>query len=155
MNLLVLGGTVFLGRHLAVAALEAGHRVTLFHRGRHPLDAQVRGDDRLEVVNGDRRRDLAALDGRSWDAVLDTSGYVPSEVAAAANRLGPRIDRYVFVAVAWQKVRVDFVARFPGGTVHAHGEGKIGSSPEQGSSSIISCGSAASATASPTWRCSP
>ena len=39
-------------------------------------------------------------------------------------------DRYVFTAVAWQKVRVDFVARFPGGTVHAHGEGKIGSKPE-------------------------
>jgi hypothetical protein len=39
-------------------------------------------------------------------------------------------DRYVFIAVAWQKVRVDFVARFPGGTVHAHGEGKIGSEPE-------------------------
>ena len=39
-------------------------------------------------------------------------------------------DRYVFTAVAWQKVSVDFVARFPGGTVHAHGEGKIGSKPE-------------------------
>lgn len=39
-------------------------------------------------------------------------------------------DRYVFFAVAWQKVRVDFVATFPGGTVHAHGEGKIGSKPE-------------------------
>ena len=38
-------------------------------------------------------------------------------------------DRYVFIAVAWQKVRVDFVARFPGGTVHAHAEGKIGSKP--------------------------
>ncbi len=39
-------------------------------------------------------------------------------------------DRYVIVAVAWQKVRVDFVVRFPGGTVHAHGEGKAGSGPE-------------------------
>jgi len=37
------------------------------------------------------------------------------------------IDHYVFTAVAWQEVRVDFVARFPGGTVHAHGEGKKGS----------------------------
>jgi len=36
-------------------------------------------------------------------------------------------DRYVFLAVAYQKVRADFVARFPGGTVHAHGEGKPGS----------------------------
>jgi len=39
-------------------------------------------------------------------------------------------DRYVIIAVAWQKVRVDFVTRFPGGTVHAHGEGKVGSKPE-------------------------
>jgi hypothetical protein len=39
-------------------------------------------------------------------------------------------DRYVITAVAWQKVRVDFVTRFPGGTVHAHGEGKAGSKPE-------------------------
>jgi hypothetical protein len=39
-------------------------------------------------------------------------------------------DRYVITTVAWQKVRVDFVTRFPGGTVHAHGEGKIGSKPK-------------------------
>jgi hypothetical protein len=39
-------------------------------------------------------------------------------------------DRYVIIAVAWQKVSVDFVTRFPGGTVHAHGEGKIGSKPK-------------------------
>ena len=39
-------------------------------------------------------------------------------------------DRYVITAVAWQKITVDFVTRFPGGTVHAHGEGKAGSKPE-------------------------
>jgi len=39
-------------------------------------------------------------------------------------------DRYVITTVAWQKVRVDFVTRFPGGTMHAHGEGKIGSKPK-------------------------
>jgi hypothetical protein len=39
-------------------------------------------------------------------------------------------DRYVITAVAWEKIRVDFVTRFPGGTVHAHGEGKVGSKPE-------------------------
>jgi len=39
-------------------------------------------------------------------------------------------DRYAFTTVAFEKVTVDFVARFPGGTVHAHGEGKIGSRPE-------------------------
>jgi hypothetical protein len=39
-------------------------------------------------------------------------------------------DRYVITAVAWQRLSVDFVTRFPGGTVHAHGEGKAGSKPE-------------------------
>jgi hypothetical protein len=39
-------------------------------------------------------------------------------------------DRYVILAVARQKIRVDFVARFPGGTMHAHGEGMAGSKPE-------------------------
>src|SRR5262249_11809144 len=99
MNLLVLGGTVFLGRHVVRAALERGDRVTLFHRGLHPLDDEARAPGgALHEVHGDRRRDLARLGGRRWDVVIDTSGYVPSEVAHAAATLGPRCGRYVFVS---------------------------------------------------------
>jgi 2'-hydroxyisoflavone reductase len=98
MDLLVLGGTVFLGRHVVHAALERGDRVTIFHRGRHPLDAAFRGAPRLEVIHGDRRRDLGLLGGRRWDAVIDTSGFVPSEVASAATALGSRVGRYQFVS---------------------------------------------------------
>src|SRR3989442_5802311 len=99
MNLLVLGGTVFLGRHVVLAALERGDQVTLFHRGVNPLDAQLKAaGGSLDEVLGDRRRDLAKLGGRSWDAVIDTSGYVPSEVAHAADVLGPRCARYLFVS---------------------------------------------------------
>src|SRR5690606_27723289 len=95
MRILVLGGTVFVGRHIVDAALARGHEVTLFHRGRHPSH---RPGDVAEVL-GDRTRDLDALDG-SWDAVVDTSGYLPADVAAAAAALGPRSERYVFISSA-------------------------------------------------------
>ena len=101
MDLLVLGGTVFLGRHVVSAALTRGHRVTIFHRGRHPLDPDAFDGAHaasLDEVLGDRRSDLGQLGERRWDAVIDTSGYVPSEVTGAAVALGPRVGRYVFVS---------------------------------------------------------
>lgn len=77
MRLLVLGGTVFLGRHVIGAALAAGFEVTAFSRGRSgaPPPSDV------EWVRGDRDGGLAALGGRAWDAIVDTSGYVPRVVA--------------------------------------------------------------------------
>jgi 2'-hydroxyisoflavone reductase len=73
MRLLVLGGTIFLGRHVIDAALAAGHDVTAFSRGvsGEPPPADV------EWVKGDRDGGLDALGGRAWDAIVDTSGYVP------------------------------------------------------------------------------
>jgi nucleoside-diphosphate-sugar epimerase len=76
MRLLVLGGTVFLGRHVTAEALHRGHEVTVFHRGRH--GAELFPD--AEHVLGDRAGDLAALQGRAWDAAVDTSGYDPADV---------------------------------------------------------------------------
>src|SRR4051794_1421487 len=67
MRLLVLGGTVFLGRHLVEAALERGHKVTVFTRGRH--NPQLFPD--AEKLHGDRGRDLASLRGRRWDVAID------------------------------------------------------------------------------------
>jgi 2'-hydroxyisoflavone reductase len=77
MRLLVLGGTVFLGRHVAAEALARGHDVTLFHRGLHGADLFPDA----EHVLGDRAGDLAPLGGRAWDAAIDTSGYEPADVA--------------------------------------------------------------------------
>jgi 2'-hydroxyisoflavone reductase len=94
MNLLILGGTVFLGRHLAQAALAQGHTVTLFNRG-------LSGPDILpevEKLRGDRDGDLTALEGRRWDAVIDTCGYVPRHVRAAADRLADNVGQYVFTS---------------------------------------------------------
>jgi 2'-hydroxyisoflavone reductase len=94
MDLLLIGGTRFLGRHLAEAALAAGHRVTLFHRGRtgpqlHP------GAERLL---GDRDGGLGALAGRRWDAVVDLCGYVPRVVGASATALRDAAGHYTFVS---------------------------------------------------------
>ena len=83
MRLLILGGTLFLGRHVAAAALQRGHAVTLFHRGEHPAT----GLEGAEELLGDRTGDLGALEGRSWDAAIDTSGYDPDVVARSATAL--------------------------------------------------------------------
>src|SRR4051812_19815573 len=80
MRLLVLGGTVFLGRHVTAEALRRGHEVTVFHRGRHGAD--LFGD--AEHVLGDRAGDLTPLRGRAWDAAVDTSGYEPADVARSS-----------------------------------------------------------------------
>jgi 2'-hydroxyisoflavone reductase len=80
MRLLVLGGTVFLGRHVTTEALRRGHEVTVFHRGRHGADLFAEA----EHVLGDRAGDLAPLRGRAWDAAVDTSGYEPDDVARSS-----------------------------------------------------------------------
>lgn len=94
MRLLILGGTIYLGRHLVDAALGRGHEVTLFNRGRTNPDLFAE----LERLRGDRDGDLAALAGRSWDAVIDPSGYLPRQVRASSEALGDRIGHYVFIS---------------------------------------------------------
>ncbi len=83
MKLLLLGGPRFLGRAIADAALERGHELTFFNRGTTNPDLYPG----VERIIGDRAGDLTALGGRTWDAVIDTSGYLPSEVRASAEAL--------------------------------------------------------------------
>ena len=89
MKLLVLGGTVFLGRHVVNEAIDRGHEVTIYSRGlhgtTHPEAEHVRGD----------RADLTPLKGRSWDAAIDTSGYDGETVKASASL---ELGHYVFVS---------------------------------------------------------
>ena len=70
MKLLILGGTRFVGRHLVTVALARHHEITLFNRGQHPAAALAS----VETIYGDRNSDLAKLQGRRWDAVVDTCG---------------------------------------------------------------------------------
>jgi 2'-hydroxyisoflavone reductase len=94
MKLLVLGGTKFLGRHAVDAALAAGHEVTLFTRGQTNPELFPEA----EHLRGDRDGGLDALDGRSWDAVVDTSGFVPRIVRQSTELLRDSVQRYVFVS---------------------------------------------------------
>jgi 2'-hydroxyisoflavone reductase len=98
LQLLILGGTIFLGPALVEAAQKRGHRVTLFNRGKHNADLFPE----LEKLRGDRNPDegdgLKALVGRKWDAVLDDCGYYPRHVKASAELLGPNVKHYVFVS---------------------------------------------------------
>jgi 2'-hydroxyisoflavone reductase len=94
LKILILGGTGFLGPHLVDAARARGHVLTLFNRGKtHPgLFPDI------EQLHGDRDGHLEALAGRAWDAVLDTSGYVPRVVEQSAKLLAPSVGRYLFVS---------------------------------------------------------
>lgn len=94
MKVLILGGTVFLGRHLLTAALARGHEVTIFHRGDHePEDMHA-----VEHLHGDRTESLAALGNRRWDAVIDTSGMIPRIVKLSAEALADHVDHYTFIS---------------------------------------------------------
>ncbi len=92
MNILILGGTAFLGRHLVTAALEKNHQLTLFHRGsRNPYPD-------LENILGNRETDLGKLAGRTWDAVIDTSAYIPRIAKLSALALSRSVGRYCFIS---------------------------------------------------------
>ena len=96
MRLLILGGTRFVGRAAVAAGLSRGWEVATFNRGRSGPDAAG-----VRVLRGDRTHpaDLARLAAAGpWDAVIDTSGYVPREVLGAAEHLEPAARNYVFVS---------------------------------------------------------
>lgn len=97
-KLLILGGTRFLGPALVEAATAKGWTLTLFNRGRsNPGLFEGRP---IEQIHGDRNvaADLQKLAGRKWDAVVDTSGYFPKQVRAAASVLAGNVGQYVFVS---------------------------------------------------------
>lgn len=93
MNILILGGGVFLGAAALQSAVPRGHRVTVFNRGR----SRSVWPAGVEVLCGDRSKNLGALQGRHWDAVIDTCGYVPAEVQASAEALR-NCGSYLFVS---------------------------------------------------------
>ena len=92
MKLLILGGTKFLGRAVAEAALAAGHELTLFTRGQTNPELFPEA----EQLRGDRDGGLAPLRGRDWDAVVDTSGYVPRVVRQSLELV--KSPYYLFVS---------------------------------------------------------
>jgi 2'-hydroxyisoflavone reductase len=97
-RILILGGTNFLGPAIVEAARARGHEITLFNRGRtrpglFPDIEKLRGDRDPKKDEG-----LKALEGRTWDAVIDDSGFYPRMVSASARQLAPNVKHYIYVS---------------------------------------------------------
>ena len=94
MDILVLGGSYFLGPGFIKTALDAGHRITVFNRGSRPLN--VPG---VTEICGDRTReeDIRRIDGK-YDATVDLCAYVRGDIKRVKDILGDRTGRYVFVS---------------------------------------------------------
>jgi 2'-hydroxyisoflavone reductase len=94
MQILIIGGTAFVGRYIAQAAVDAGHDITLFHRGKTGSDLFPKATHLL----GDRNSDLSALADGTWDATIDVSAYFPRQVRTLAAELGRRGGRHVLIS---------------------------------------------------------
>jgi 2'-hydroxyisoflavone reductase len=94
LQILILGGTRFLGVHMTELALQRRHSVTFFNRGRTRSELFPQ----IERIKGDRDGDIEGLKGRKWDAVIDNSGYVPRHVRLTAEALAPHVQQYLFVS---------------------------------------------------------
>jgi nucleoside-diphosphate-sugar epimerase len=94
MRILVIGGTAFVGRHIAEAALAGGHDMTVFHRGL----TGARLFPQATHLFGDRDADLSALAGGRWDATIDVCAYVPRQVRSVAKALDGRGGQYLFIS---------------------------------------------------------
>ncbi|MDH3441553.1 MAG: NAD-dependent epimerase/dehydratase family protein, partial [Gammaproteobacteria bacterium] len=94
LDILVLGGTGFIGPHEINYAKARGHNVTMFNRGK---TAPGMFPD-VENLIGDRDDQLDALKGRDWDAVIDNSGFYPRHARLSAELLNGHVDTYMFVS---------------------------------------------------------
>lgn len=97
MHVLILGGTQFIGHHVALELLAAGHQVTVFNRGQTPDELPTK----VERLRGDRDAGpagLQALAGRHWHACVDTCGYTARQVRASCTLLRGAVQRYVYIS---------------------------------------------------------
>ena len=85
MNVLVVGGARFQGRYLVNELLNAGHAVTVFHRGSHAVDPR----SNLTDLIGDRNdpEDLDQLARGQFDACIDTCAYFPTQISLLSDVL--------------------------------------------------------------------
>jgi 2'-hydroxyisoflavone reductase len=94
LRILILGGTRFLGPHVAEYALARGHTLTFFNRGKTNPGVLPQ----VERIEGDRNGQLGGLEGRRWDAVIDNSGYIPRHVRLSAALLRESVPHYLFIS---------------------------------------------------------
>ncbi len=107
LKILILGGTGFIGPWEVQAARAHGHEVTLFNRGKTNPGMFAE----LEKLKGDRDPDkdagLSALEGRTFDVVIDNSGYYPRHVKASAELLAPNVKQYIYISSISAYARTD------------------------------------------------
>jgi 2'-hydroxyisoflavone reductase len=103
LRILILGGTGFIGPHFVRAALERGHHVAVFNRGKDRADLP----ETVEHLIGDRNGDLDAIKNRDWNAVFDTAAYIPLWVRTLGQALQGRVKHYTFIST-------QAVYQFPG-----------------------------------------
>ena len=94
LDLLILGGTGFIGPHLVRLAVSRGHKVTIFTRGRRNPALP----DPVVRLTGDRNGDLKSLEGKRGDAVFDDSATKPEYVRLSADLLAGSAGRYLFTS---------------------------------------------------------
>ena len=124
-RMLFLGGTGFLGPHMVTSAIEQGYHITLFTRGRAGLELFPDA----ERLTGDRASDLSALEGKTWDVVIDNSGYVPADVRRSTTLLHDSVGHYMYTSTidAYRDFREPNItedyplARLPDGAPHNPG----------------------------------
>ena len=98
LNILILGGTGFLGPHQVAYALARGHSVTTFTRGKSTPSIHAGIFDQVESLIGDREDDLSALEGRSWDIVIENSGYRSHWTEKSTKLLKGKVDLYIYTS---------------------------------------------------------
>ncbi|MGW8266128.1 MAG: NAD-dependent epimerase/dehydratase family protein [Longimicrobiales bacterium] len=98
LRILILGGTSFLGPHQIRYALERGHSISTFTRGRTEPSLFPEIFDSVEKLIGDRENDLEALRGRSWDVVIDNSGARTQWTRDSAQLLKENAGAYLYVS---------------------------------------------------------
>lgn len=94
MRILFIGGTRFVGLHMARQAIERGHEVTVFHRS----EREIAGLESAQHVYGDRDSDLSGLAMGEWDVVIDACAYRPAQIDVLARALEGRVGRFVFIS---------------------------------------------------------
>jgi 2'-hydroxyisoflavone reductase len=93
-TLLILGGTGFIGPHLTNEALRLNWKVTHFNRGKRAAG----GVPGVETLTGDRKGQLDSLRGRTWDVVIDDTGYIPKYVKMSAELLAPNVGYCLYIS---------------------------------------------------------
>ncbi|MBP3038740.1 NAD-dependent epimerase/dehydratase family protein [Bacillaceae bacterium Marseille-Q3522] len=95
MKILLLGGTKFLGKHIAKIAFHRGHKLTLFHRGKTNPDFL---QHEVHHIIGDRTTDDIEKLTDNWDVVIDTSGQLPEDVKRSVKQLKNKCELYVYIS---------------------------------------------------------